>query len=296
MKIAIMTNALEANRGTSYRTLVIDCMRRLVKMGYHELDLSLTGMLKGISEFNGDNWEKLAYELREEADRLGVRFVQGHLPFRKRTYNYKDSEEVNFMQEVTDRSIEIAKICGAECMIVHPVQVGGLPDEAVEENIAENKRVYSKVMEVAHDANIKIAFENIPDKAGFGRVFGGTASQLCALIDSYNDPLVGACWDFGHANMNYAKDTQPYGIRLLGKRLIAVHVHDNKGKEDDHFVPFAGTIVWEDVMKAVKDTGFDGYWIPEVILQNNMPDCLKESAMQFVDLVAHQMIEMYNRC
>lgn len=296
MKIAIMTNALEANRGTSYRTLVIDCMRRLAKMGYHDLDLSLTGMLKGISEFNGDNWKDLAYELRDEADRLGVKFVQGHLPFRRKLYNPNDPTEVEFMQSVTDRSIEIAKICRAECMVVHPVQVDDLPDEAIEENIKENMRVYSKVVEVSHEANIKLAFENIPDWPGYGRTFGGMASQLCALIDAYNDPLIGACWDFGHANLNYTKGTQPYGIRLLGKRLIAVHVHDNKGKDDDHVVPFSGNIVWEEVIKAVKDTGFDGYWVPEVTLQNNMPDNLKEDALRFVDLVAHQMIEMYDRC
>jgi len=296
MKIAIMTNTLTANRGTKDNTLLIDCMRRLAAMGYRDLDLSLAGMLRGNMEFNGDNWKDLAYEVRDEADRLGVRFVQGHLPFRRAAYNYRDAKEVQFMQEVTDRSIEIARICRAQCMVVHPVQVGNLPDEALEENIQENMKAYARVMEVAHEANIRIAFENIPDWHGSGRRFGGMAYQLCALVDAYNDPLVGVCWDFGHANLNYTKDTQTYGIRMLGKRLIAVHVHDNKGKDDDHVVPYAGNIVWEDVIRAVKDTGFDGYWVPEVTLQNNMPDCLKEDALRFVDLVAHQMIDMYNRC
>ena len=296
MKIAIMTNSMEARRGVSEKTALIDCMRRIATLGYRDLDLSLTRMMNPDSEFNGESWESLAHDVRNEADRLGVRFVQGHLPFRKKAYNYNDPEEAAFMQKATDRSIEIAGICGAQCMVVHPIRGAAFPAEAVEENIRENMRVYSHVLEVAHEKNIKLAFENLPDWPGMGRTFGGVASELIALIDAYNDPLVGACWDFGHANLNYSKDTQVYGIRKLGKRLIAVHVHDNKGKGDDHVVPFSGNIVWEDVIKAVKDTGFDGYWVPEVTLQNNMPDFLKDDAMKFVDLVARRMIEMYDRC
>ena len=48
-------------------------------------------------------------------------------------------------------------------------------------------------------------------------------------------------------------------IRALGgKRVKALHVHDNDLVRDVHTLPFTRKIDWDEVMTALKDIGYDG--------------------------------------
>ena len=42
------------------------------------------------------------------------------------------------------------------------------------------------------------------------------------------------------------------------EHLIATHVHDNRGRSDDHLLPFDGTIDWAGTLLAVQKIGYDG--------------------------------------
>jgi sugar phosphate isomerase/epimerase len=50
----------------------------------------------------------------------------------------------------------------------------------------------------------------------------------------------------------------PDMIRALGKRLGALHIHDNDRWKDLHQIPFAGSIDWNAVVKALKDVDYKG--------------------------------------
>ena len=52
---------------------------------------------------------------------------------------------------------------------------------------------------------------------------------------------VGICLDFGHAHLD---GDLVDAIETVSEHLIAVDVHDNHGRTDDHLVPFEGTIDW----------------------------------------------------
>ena len=45
---------------------------------------------------------------------------------------------------------------------------------------------------------------------------------------------------------------------------MTTHVHDNRGRTDDHLVPFEGTIDWAAALTAVQKVGFDGTLILEI--------------------------------
>ena len=68
-------------------------------------------------------------------------------------------------------------------------------------------------------------------------------------MDACDSPLVGICWDTGHANRN--SDDQIPSIMRLGGRIKALHVNDNLGQTDLHIMPFLGNVPWEDVMHAL---------------------------------------------
>jgi sugar phosphate isomerase/epimerase len=46
-------------------------------------------------------------------------------------------------------------------------------------------------------------------------------------------------------------------IETVSGHLITTHVHDNRGRTDDHLVPFDGTIDWAAAMTAIQKVGYD---------------------------------------
>jgi sugar phosphate isomerase/epimerase len=49
----------------------------------------------------------------------------------------------------------------------------------------------------------------------------------------------------------------------LGDELYAIHYNDNHGLKDDHVVPFLGRLNHDEVINALIDVGFKGYFTLE---------------------------------
>ena len=75
------------------------------------------------------------------------------------------------------------------------------------------------------------------------------------FVDYVNHPLFHVCWDTGHANF---QGNQYDDILALGDQLRAVHINDNRGKGDEHIIPYLGTLNLDEVMHALTDVGFQG--------------------------------------
>jgi sugar phosphate isomerase/epimerase len=146
-------------------------------------------------------------------------------------------------------------------------------------------------MEQAAKLNVNLAFENMFDATGKRR-FGATAEELIELVDSYNDPRVGVCWDIGHANKVYSSQLRP--IRLLGERIIALHVDDNHGVTDDHLLPFLGNIDWESIMPLWNEIGYKGDLVYEIKINNHMPEQLKELTAGYSYQVGEYLLSLAN--
>ena len=113
---------------------------------------------------------------------------------------------------------------------------------------------------VAHGekAGVKVPFENtkIP----------GYQEYVCANIAE-----AGNCYDAGHVHA-YFGDKYNYG--LFKNRYYCIHLHDNFGSEDEHLLPFDGTLDWPYVLKQLKNNNYDGPLTLEIIYHNdyaNMP-------------------------
>ena len=53
-------------------------------------------------------------------------------------------------------------------------------------------------------------------------------------------------------------------VQAMGPRLWGVHLHDNDGAEDDHYLPGMGTIPFEDVARALAEVAFSGTFMMEI--------------------------------
>ena len=70
------------------------------------------------------------------------------------------------------------------------------------------------------------------------------------------------CWDTGHANCD---GNQYDEIMAIGDELYAIHYNDNHGAMDDHIAPFLGTLNHDEIISALIDVGFDGYFTLECV-------------------------------
>lgn len=52
-------------------------------------------------------------------------------------------------------------------------------------------------------------------------------------------------------------------IKALGQRLQALHIHDNDQWHDLHQIPFSMKIDFNEIVKALKYTGYNGYFTLE---------------------------------
>ena len=48
--------------------------------------------------------------------------------------------------------------------------------------------------------------------------------------------------------------------QALGKELYALHIHDNRGMQDEHLIPYLGTINMDEVINALIEIGYEGYF------------------------------------
>jgi sugar phosphate isomerase/epimerase len=290
MRVATMTSLFREQRGKQDHINYIESIKRCKAAGFNALDFNMCAMIHNKTELNGDDWLKQADLIREEAEKLGVVFSQSHPPYRPGMQGtFSTKEEEDFFAEITRRSIIVSSILGVKWAVMHPVTECENIEYDLDANLAHNHRIFDEFVELALKENVGIAFENMADR-DLRRRFGTTTSELIALTNSYKDKNIGVCWDTGHGNRVYQDPVRP--IRELGSRIKALHVNDNHGNTDEHLLPFEGNLKWEEIMKVLKEVGYEGDLVYEIRLNNNMPDALKDISAQYAAEVGRYLLSL----
>ena len=101
-----------------------------------------------------------------------------------------------------------------------------------------------RLLDLAEGCGVTIALENIRNH-----------SYLSYVFQRVDSPNLGFCYDAGHWNCN--EPTVDF-IALYGDKLVALHLHDNDGRRDQHLLPFMGNVNWEAQMEKIRATGYQG--------------------------------------
>jgi sugar phosphate isomerase/epimerase len=102
---------------------------------------------------------------------------------------------------------------------------------------------------------VQLALEVIPNKLS-------SAEALVSFIENDLDGSnVGICMDVGHA---FIMGDLGDAIEACSGHLVTTHLHDNRGKTDDHLTPGAGSINWPSTLMSLQKIGYDGTWLFEV--------------------------------
>jgi len=231
-----------------------------------------------------NDWQEFVHEIGEIAARCGITFSQSHLPYYD-VFNNTDEEKATLYEKLIHRSIVGTRLLGAKWAVTHPCTDFSSADMSVLKQ--KNIDYIMKHIEVAESNNIGIALENdflMKTK----QIYASNVEELCDLVDTFNSPSVGVCYDFGHAELQ--GDDHRGNLNYIGKkRLKCVHVHDNHGECDEHLMPFYGIIDWENAMAGLHDIEYEGeltYEIQE--FARHLPDDMKY-------LVVQQSIEIGKR-
>lgn len=235
---------------------VIETLNDYKECGYSFLDISFTGIhIKGGTFILNDDWKENAYQIKNKAEKLGIKFAQCHPPFTSTNPELNDNEE--FYYKMLERSLKAAAILEVPIAVFHPIDAKEYDEFNNELSEKMTHDVYDKYVDLAIKHDIKIAYENLPMYDFYPRRYASIAEDLVSLVDSYKDDRVGVCWDTGHGNITY-KHGHANALKKIDKRLIALHIQDNKGKGDDHIFPFEGTINWNKILRALKEIEYSG--------------------------------------
>lgn len=150
-------------------------------------------------------------------------------------------------------ALAVAATVPYSALVVHC----GVPEPAAaaaDNHLASMVRSLEELAPVARRHDVRLTVEVIPNALS-------TASALVDLVDSDIDAPLGICMDVGHARlMGDVVDA----IETCSGHLMTTHLHDNRGRHDDHLVPGKGVIDWDGALLAFQKIGYDGVWMFEL--------------------------------
>lgn len=154
----------------------------------------------------------------------------------------------------TDAALEVAKRIPCDVLVVHLGTPSGRnnPDD---NNRGAAVRSAEEICRIAEPLGVRVALEVIPNR------LSDAASLVSMLDDELEGSHAGICLDFGHAHlMGGVADA----IEIASEHLITTHIHDNRGRDDEHLVPYLGTIDWDLALMAMQKIGYDGTYLMEL--------------------------------
>lgn len=122
-----------------------------------------------------------------------------------------------------------------------------------------------KILPAAEKNGLVIAIENSFEATN-------TPNEILAYLQHFRTPLLGCCFDAGHANymQKQGKDLSRFSayhveqawrgqlqlednaLDKLAPAIVTCHLHDNSGYHDGHALPGTGTIDWPQLMSRLK--------------------------------------------
>ena len=237
---------------SGYANSPAQAIEYIAKAGFKCIDYGFGTDYAERSGVYAEDWNCYIESIKEKCENLGVKLVQAHSPMGRPI----SADNEQFIAD-TIRCVEACGMWGIKNLVVHTGYDFWLTKE---ECFEKNKAFFEPILAVAEKWNVNILAENFNRMCVPNLYWIDNAPDLLEFIEYVNHPLLQACWDIGHANMQMMP--QDEAIKILGKHIKALHVQDNYGDltADNHFAPFFGSINMDAVMHGLMDIGYDGYF------------------------------------
>lgn len=198
--------------------------------------------------------------LRKTMEALGLSTCQLHAHYPTLVGQAHEDERI-FRAVLT--GIWAAEALKCPYVVIHPMHLEQPMSPALRQKTWElNCQFFKKLSPVLRECRVQLGIENMfAYRAGkYQPTPISTGKDMAYYIDCMNDvvqeELFVACLDTGHAHLLGLK--LPEMVEQLGKRLKLLHIHDNSGECDAHTAPYLGGIQWDDFVKALAKSSYDG--------------------------------------
>jgi sugar phosphate isomerase/epimerase len=163
----------------------------------------------------------------------------------------------------TEQALHVARRLPVPVLVAHL----GIPrtqrSEGAGDSRAAAKRSVEELLRIAEPLGVQVAVELIPNELS-------RAGSIVHFVE-HDVEGAGICLDFGHAHLD---GDVIDAVETVSEHLIATHLHDNRGRSDDHLLPFDGTIDWAGTLLAVQKIGYDGPFMFEIVPNGSTKETL----------------------
>lgn len=262
-----MTTRIGASQYAVLHTAIAEGLDRLAQTGIPGLELFMEGAAW---------WHPEAIRAVEQARPAFAGTVSIHPP----AWDVNMASYTGPVREMSIRiyreAIDIAQRLRAAYVVLHVGWRGAACFPAAE-YLARAEDAIRPLVPDAREAGVRIAVENV----------GWLGSEICdqaeftALIHRLPEGA-GALLDVGHARL--AGWDLDAALRDLAPRMIAVHLHDNNGRSDQHLPIGQGLTDWASVLPALDRMPAECTYVLEYA-----PGTAMELLRQGADLVSRHL-------
>jgi len=252
-------------------------VRTFVERGWQCTELA-SEQAKAVLE-RGDP-AKAGTEFKRFADDLGFSFPQGHLELHADIAQPEGSAERREVVDNLKRWLDLFAALDVKAGVLHP---GGERlwelGWSREDTVKLGAEVLHELLEYISGGPTKICLEN-----------SWHYEDMMHLVDTIASPDLCVCLDTGHLHLS-GQHWSDF-IKWAGKRLKALHIADNLGKDDDHMLPYGkGTIRWDGFADALREVGYDGLFNFEIPGESQAPLNVRLAKLNYIRELARLMLE-----
>ncbi|MBQ7096346.1 MAG: sugar phosphate isomerase/epimerase [Clostridia bacterium] len=261
--------------------------------GFDAADLSLFHLEKN-PRWMGEDYKEKAKQIGDYARSIVLPILQAHAPF---SFKYKERDFEEIFQ-IVYRGVEIAALAGAKKIVVHPLHYAEY-EYHEEEWFEANMAYYRRFKPLCEQYGVQICVENMWKTHKYRKCIDHSVCSRPEEFIRYLDTLNAdgknhftACLDLGHIGLVGEKPDRM--IALLGKRIGALHIHDNNYREDSHTLPGLGKMPMELIFSALKKAGYEGIFTLEADnFLKNIPLPLLPNALSFMAETARYYANLF---
>lgn len=156
----------------------------------------------------------------------------------------RESERLAGVELVENRLRMTAELGGSSVVMHVPQLPAGMESAPDCDRV---RRSVDALLPVIRRVGVRLAFENMGDD---------DFRFLRQLLGEYGTDAVGICYDCGHGNLREGLGLSH--LETVKDRLIAVHLHDNDGAKDRHWVPFTGSVDFARLAGILASSSYKG--------------------------------------
>ena len=146
-----------------------------------------------------------------------------------------------------EKALARAALAGAECIVIHPS--AWMKEEDAQRHLDRLCASLEALLASAERTGVRLALENMLP----GHLCS-EAAVLRSVVDRFDSPLLGVCFDTGHVRLN--NEDVGAAFAAVRGRTIAFHLQDSDGYRDTHVQPPYGTVDWPAFIREFRAMDF----------------------------------------